>query len=486
MCFGAALESVAWSLCSPSEPSAKSVPDQALDSGYIERLVECIACQCSAEPRTGLWIAGHADSPGHWSCADCLLFQEAHSNPFEALDASADHWFRVAALFQDRQLRSGAPVNEESDEVCEDYLAFRREILIFWDGSDRVSYGIANALKHAFPSLCILVNMRDEAAFERSLLLCPGIHMNTLHRPGGVSAVLPVGVYILDCETYPQTLLYELKYRHVVRSPPAHTFECYSREFMEPLHQIRERAVFQQEVSLSNSSCWWQCDDALGLIARSMARHRFCVVDGFLPQGVYQALSATLHCFHRDGALTPGTQYYKLEHRHGPSVGPDLLSDQAEPRKWNMRTESLIYCQDADPRAPALSELGAAAEAVIAALREGGPDGDAECARRLRHTRFREPHLCACYPGEQRGRHARHVDNDSEWLHRTITAIIYLNDGWTKDNGGEFRLYGPEPTGTSVAYDVLPVANRMLFFWATDDCPHEVLHCNADRHFCRV
>merc|ERR1711956_46409 len=89
---------------------------------------------------------------------------------------------------------------------------------------------------------------------------------------------------------------------------------------------------------------------------------------------------------------------------------------------------------------------------------------------------------CACYPGNSRGRHARHVDNDSAWLHRTITAIIYLNDSWSRENGGEFRLFREGPCSTAVTLDVLPFANRLVLFWATEDCPHEVLHCNRDRY----
>ena len=47
------------------------------------------------------------------------------------------------------------------------------------------------------------------------------------------------------------------------------------------------------------------------------------------------------------GQLTPGTLYYKLQQKQGPEAGgTDLLSDQRQPRKWNMRTESLAYCQD--------------------------------------------------------------------------------------------------------------------------------------------
>ena len=51
-----------------------------------------------------------------------------------------------------------------------------------------------------------------------------------------------------------------------------------------------------------------------------------------------------------------------------------LPGSPKESPEWNMRAESLAYCNDDDERAPVLGQLGAASDAVISALKAGGPD----------------------------------------------------------------------------------------------------------------
>jgi hypothetical protein len=45
-----------------------------------------------------------------------------------------------------------------------------------------------------------------------------------------------------------------------------------------------------------------------------------------------------------------------------------------------------------------------------------------------------------------------------------VTAIFYLNDGWTPDHGGKLRLY-PFPEAPPV--DVAPLAGRLVLFSST-------------------
>lgn len=478
--MGAVWEDAAWRLCRWQADAPPAAGGSAEEEQH-EELAACGRCRRWASTSEGL--RGGQDEGGRWFCADCLLAREVASNPFDALDSPPERWLSVAALFARRPLGASAAGGEGGhgpDAAGPGYYAFSDRITVFWDGLDRRAYGFACALWHGFPALCSLVNVRSHVELERGLARFPALPRAGLLRCGGVSAALPGGVYILDCEKYPQVLLYELQYRHTVRPPPLEARRAYEQQFLEPLAQLR--AACASGTTDGRPRWWWDCKEGLRLIARSMAQCRCCIVDGFLPEEDYQEAARSMRDFHRGGHLTPGTIYYKLRQKHARQEGgPDLLSDQAQPLKWNMRTESLIYCSDGDPRAPSLARLGAASDAVIAALRLGGPEGDAECIRRLGHTDFREPHLCACYPGGSRGRHARHIDNDSEWLHRTITAIIYFNDGWQKENGGEFRLFTAGHNSTAAAFDILPVRNRMIFFWATEDCPHEVLHCNRDR-----
>eukprot|EP00747_Dinoflagellata_sp_TGD_P077843 gnl/TRDRNA2_/TRDRNA2_159778_c0_seq4.p1 gnl/TRDRNA2_/TRDRNA2_159778_c0~~gnl/TRDRNA2_/TRDRNA2_159778_c0_seq4.p1 ORF type:complete len:178 (-),score=26.18 gnl/TRDRNA2_/TRDRNA2_159778_c0_seq4:98-631(-) len=91
---------------------------------------------------------------------------------------------------------------------------------------------------------------------------------------------------------------------------------------------------------------------------------------------------------------------------------------------------------------------------------------------------FRESAMVSCYPGEARGRYLRHCDTGRG---AALTAILYLNDEWTAEDGGVLRLYEKGFHNTQVKWDVLPVANRLVLFWATEESPHEVLPTLRDR-----
>ena len=85
----------------------------------------------------------------------------------------------------------------------------------------------------------------------------------------------------------------------------------------------------------------------------------------------------------------------------------------------------------------------------------------------LRDIAHRSKAMVACYPGGG-ARYVRHCDNSCESGHgercngRRLTAIIYLNEGWTLLNGGELRLFAPfAPKG------VPPLRSR----YGSEDCP---------------
>lgn len=84
----------------------------------------------------------------------------------------------------------------------------------------------------------------------------------------------------------------------------------------------------------------------------------------------------------------------------------------------------------------------------------------------------------------------RHVDNFRRRNSRIITFILYLNRQWSREKGGELRIYwSPEMAGSSLPeanlqecfLDVEPVAGRLVVFYAPD-LEHEVLPCHADRY----
>jgi SM-20-related protein len=74
-------------------------------------------------------------------------------------------------------------------------------------------------------------------------------------------------------------------------------------------------------------------------------------------------------------------------------------------------------------------------------------------------------------------RYEKHLDQLQAHDHRRISAILYLNDNWTVDNGGILRLYPPDET----AIDIHPLGGQLVCF-QSDILPHEVLDVYKDRY----
>ncbi|EOD09518.1 hypothetical protein EMIHUDRAFT_197994 [Emiliania huxleyi CCMP1516] len=80
--------------------------------------------------------------------------------------------------------------------------------------------------------------------------------------------------------------------------------------------------------------------------------------------------------------------------------------------------------------------------------------------------------MLACYPGGG-ARFQRHVDNSPEAADtRAVTAVLYLNGGWTPSHGGALRVYGDLGKGDAV--EVEPRRGTLVLFWA-HRVPHEVM-----------
>lgn len=84
-----------------------------------------------------------------------------------------------------------------------------------------------------------------------------------------------------------------------------------------------------------------------------------------------------------------------------------------------------------------------------------------------------EGHLAVYPPGSFYRKHLDRFQNDSL---RTLTAILYLNEGWRVEDGGQLRVY----TGEDGFFDVLPQAGTLMTF-LTDGVWHEVLPATRER-----
>jgi SM-20-related protein len=69
----------------------------------------------------------------------------------------------------------------------------------------------------------------------------------------------------------------------------------------------------------------------------------------------------------------------------------------------------------------------------------------------------------------------RHLDQFKKDDHRRLSAICYLNPGWTASEGGQLRIYTQ-----AGSVDVVPVAGRFVCF-RSDLLEHEVLPATRPR-----
>lgn len=83
-----------------------------------------------------------------------------------------------------------------------------------------------------------------------------------------------------------------------------------------------------------------------------------------------------------------------------------------------------------------------------------------------------EGHLAVYPPGTY---YRRHLDRHKGTSHRVVSVILYLNEGWTADDGGQLRL----DVG-GVAHDVLPASGTLVAF-LSGELYHEVLPARRER-----
>lgn len=87
-----------------------------------------------------------------------------------------------------------------------------------------------------------------------------------------------------------------------------------------------------------------------------------------------------------------------------------------------------------------------------------------------------EGHMAVYPPGSF---YTRHLDQFQGTTHRTLSAILYLNDDWHADDGGQLRLY-LEDNDMEKYIDVLPRGGTLACF-LSDRFHHEVLPATRER-----
>ncbi|MNF38955.1 hypothetical protein D3C84_199180 [compost metagenome] len=84
-----------------------------------------------------------------------------------------------------------------------------------------------------------------------------------------------------------------------------------------------------------------------------------------------------------------------------------------------------------------------------------------------------ESHFALYPPGAF---YLKHVDRFRDDDRRMVSAVIYLNDAWLPEHGGQLRMYLEE----DAEHDVVPTGGCLVVF-LSGEVPHEVLPATRER-----
>lgn len=90
-----------------------------------------------------------------------------------------------------------------------------------------------------------------------------------------------------------------------------------------------------------------------------------------------------------------------------------------------------------------------------------------------------EAHL-ARFP--QGGYYKPHLDRHRDTQARVVSAVLYLDPGWTEDDGGQLRIYSDRVAGVQgPSFEILPEPGKLVLF-LSGEIWHEVLPAHRPRH----
>jgi hypoxia-inducible factor (prolyl hydroxylase) len=209
---------------------------------------------------------------------------------------------------------------------------------------------------------------------------------------------------------------------------------------------------------------------ALDAVAAELTSSNFCVLDELLGPVTCAALRREVVGARAAGALVPS------------KVGGGRVESELQRVEAAARGDHVGWFTGAEQDLWPSGSLGSFLERIDALVVQLG-----ERIEALAGVAARSKAMVTCYPGGG-ARYVKHVDNAcsaGEGEHcngRRLTAILYLNEGWRPDDGGELRLHAPYASAEMPPLaDVPPTADRLVLFWSDARVPHEVLPSRTDR-----
>lgn len=88
-----------------------------------------------------------------------------------------------------------------------------------------------------------------------------------------------------------------------------------------------------------------------------------------------------------------------------------------------------------------------------------------------------ETHYATYHPGDF---YKRHLDSFQGRASRVVSLVLYLNDNWQPNDGGELQVFNRD-SEHEICATVLPELGRMALFMS-EEVPHEVLPAHRTRY----
>jgi SM-20-related protein len=176
-----------------------------------------------------------------------------------------------------------------------------------------------------------------------------------------------------------------------------------------------------------------------------LAERGFAVVDEFVDAALLGQLRARCEELRDGGGLRPARVGRGDREQLAPAVRGDFISWLQQPER--------------DAEQDLLAKLEQLRVSLNRALMTGLEDF--------------QGHFALYPPGTA---YARHFDRLQGSDLRAVSAVLYLNDGWQREDGGQLRMY----LGGERSEDILPVGGRLVAF-LSDRFEHEVLPARRER-----
>jgi len=173
-------------------------------------------------------------------------------------------------------------------------------------------------------------------------------------------------------------------------------------------------------------------------VVESLATQGWCEIADFLSPAEWQPMAVEARLMYANG----GFRMAGVGHGKGMKIRPEIRSDRV---RWIDPLEPSLLQQ------AWLQRIEALRLAINASLMDGLFDY--------------ETHFAMYPPGCF---YRRHLDRFSDVSYRTVSCILYLNDDWKKEDGGDLRMYLPDGAGKETYIDIMPSGGKAVFFLSKD------------------